>query len=123
MARIGYLERCAGATGGHQLGVRLGGVPAVGVAGPFPLLPDQQARFDSLARRFERVFKSVEAEGLNQDRSVGERPRAPGIGLGLLFDSLQARQGGEALARRSIGPLGRVHIERKRGRVRLVGGD
>ena len=122
-ARIGHLERLADAAGANQLGVGLLGVPAVRVTGPFPLLPNQKSRLDSLAGRLQGVVKSVKAERLNQNRAVRQRPRAARVELGLLLDPLQARQGGEPLDRRPVGPLRRIDVIDECGRVWLVVGD
>ena len=122
-AASGTSNSCGPAGGRDQLRVSLLGVPAVGVPGPFSLLADEQPSFDSLARWIAGVADSNQSQSLDQNRSVGQRPRSAGVELGLLLDPLQARQRGEMLESRPVGPLRSTDLKAKRGRMRLVVGD
>ena len=77
-----------------------------------------------LRRRLAGVVEHVEAERLDQDRAVGQRPGAARVELGLLLDPLQAR----AWRRTARSPprrptAGRATSYGRRGRVGPVVGD
>ena len=120
---VGDLVFLAVARASHQFSVGLVGVPPVGIADPLALLAGQEAGLDLPGGGLAVVADDVEAEGLGQDRAVGEGPGASRVPLGLLLDPLQAGDRGEVVDLRPVGPLGGDHVERERGRVRLEWGD
>ncbi len=120
VGRIGNVELHGRAGDRDQVGVGLGGVPAVRKPAPFPLLANEQPGLDALAGRLAGVVGQVETERLHQDRAVGEGPRSARVELGLLHDPFQARQRGEPLHGRPVGPLRSRDLERQCGGMRLV---
>ena len=123
LGRVGHLELLGGAGGGDQLGVGLLGVPAVGVADPFPLLAGQQAGLDPLAAGLPASSTRSRLSVCTRTEPLGRVQAPPALSWG--FCSIRSRPG-RAANRSIVAPsahCGRVHLVRERGRVGPVVGD